>query len=161
MALWTGKMWPMCSPTLVSSNQIKAPGKSNSFHDSGQDSSAAVTSRFFPPGSRDAVINFPTFLNMLSSMISSLSSAQELANALAAFDEDDSGQIDVDELREALLQTTPDGREGPLTVREINEVLKGFTGRRMFGAKNSKRGDVFRYHEFVAAASGGSGEAKG
>ena len=115
---------------------------------------------------------------MLSTMMCSLSSPQELANALAAFDEDDSGQIDADELRDALLHTSPDGAEEPLTAREINEVLKGFTGRRMFGGKfsgnpmsgSNKRGDVFRYHEFVttavgntntAATSGGRGAVKG
>ncbi|PLN78390.1 EF-hand [Aspergillus taichungensis] len=122
----------------------------------GQDPSSL--SQFFPPGSPQT-INFPTFLNILSTLLEPLSSRQELVNALAAFDEDDSGQIDVSELRDALLHTAPEDGERPLSEREINQVLSGFTGRRAFGAKmsgGSKRGDVFRYHEFVDGIMGGT-----
>lgn len=137
----------------------------------GQDPSASAISRFFLPGS-DQKINFPTFLNTLSALISSLSSSQELLNALAAFDDDDSGQIDVQELREALLHTSPEAGDKPLTEREVNEVMAGFTGRRMFGGKylrnngisgGGKRGEVFRYQEFVGTVVGGaaSGAANG
>ncbi|KAL4884326.1 hypothetical protein BJY04DRAFT_6418 [Aspergillus karnatakaensis] len=123
--------------------------------------------QFFPPGSA-STINFPTFLNTLSQLLAPLSSRQELTNALAAFDEDDSGQVDVDELRDALLNTAPDDGERPLTEREVNEVLNGFTGRRAFGGKggkapgNGKRGDVLRYQEFVNTVMGGAenGQAK-
>lgn len=102
-----------------------------------------------------------------------LSPLQDLLNALAAFDDDDSGQIDVAELRDALLHTAPDDGEAPLTEREIDEVLSGFTGRRTFGGKGAvssglgggaKRGEVFRYHEFVntimGTAAGGSNGAR-
>ncbi|KAF5855092.1 hypothetical protein ETB97_010057 [Aspergillus alliaceus] len=125
----------------------------------GQDPS--TLSEFFPTGSPQT-INFPTFLNTLSNLLAPLSSRQELVNALAAFDEDDSGQINVGELRDALLHTAPEDGELPLTDREINEVLNGFTGRRAFGGKSSKgpgggkRGEVFRYPEFVDGVLGGA-----
>ncbi|KAL4797483.1 hypothetical protein BDV19DRAFT_358932 [Aspergillus venezuelensis] len=125
----------------------------------GQDPS--TLSQFFPPGS-PSTINFPTFLNTLSQLLSPLSSRQELLNALVAFDEDDSGQVDVDELRDALLHTAPDSGERPLSEREVNEVLNGFTGRRAFGGKvgkgpaGGKRGEVLRYPEFVDTVMGGT-----
>ncbi|PYH90081.1 calmodulin [Aspergillus ellipticus CBS 707.79] len=124
----------------------------------GQDPSAI--SKFFPLGGPQT-INFPTFLNTLSQLLAPLSSRQELMNALAAFDEDDSGQVDVDELRDALLHTAPDEGDRPLSDREINEVLSGFTGRRAFGGKGArvtgggKRGEVFRYQDFVGGIVGG------
>ncbi|KAA8643559.1 putative calmodulin [Aspergillus tanneri] len=122
----------------------------------GQD--ASMTSQFFPTGGPQS-INFPTFLNILSSLLAPLSSRQELMNGLAAFDEDDSGQIDVEELRDALLHTVPEEGESPLTEREINDVLSGFTGRRVFGGKKTgggQRGEVFRYSDFVDAIVGGT-----
>lgn len=120
---------------------------------------ASSLSQFFPPGAPQT-INFPTFLNTLSSLVTPLSPRQELLNALAAFDDDDSGQIDVAELRDALLHTSPEDGDQPLTEREIDEVLNGFTGRRVFGGKSStagasKRGEVFRYQEFVSGIMGG------
>ncbi|KAL2813622.1 hypothetical protein BDW59DRAFT_30604 [Aspergillus cavernicola] len=131
----------------------------------GQDPS--TLSQFFPPGS-SSTINFPTFLSTLSQLLSPLSSKQELTNALAAFDEDDSGQVDVEELRDALLNTAPEDGERPLTEREVNEILTGFTGRRAFGGKggkaqgSGKRGEVLRYQEFVNTVMGGTenGQAK-
>ncbi|KAF9893315.1 hypothetical protein FE257_011745 [Aspergillus nanangensis] len=128
----------------------------------GQD--PATLSQFFPPG-HPQTINFPTFLNILSSLLAPLSARQELMNALVAFDEDDSGQIDVAELRDALLHTAPDEGEQPLSDREINEVLGGYTGRRVFGGKPTKitggnrRGEVFRYQEFVNGVMGGAENA--
>ncbi|PYH50011.1 putative calmodulin [Aspergillus saccharolyticus JOP 1030-1] len=125
----------------------------------GQDASAL--SQFFPPGGR-STINFPTFLNTLSQLLAPLSTQQELLNALAAFDEDDSGQIDVEELRDALMHTVPEDGDQSLTDREIREVLNGFTGRRAFGGKGArgpgggKRGEVFRYQEFVSGLVGGT-----
>ncbi|OJJ47899.1 hypothetical protein ASPZODRAFT_1804508 [Penicilliopsis zonata CBS 506.65] len=123
----------------------------------GQDT--AAISQFFPGTGQ--TMNFPTFLNTLSSLMGSLSSSQELLNALSAFDDDDSGQVDVAELRDALLHTAPEEGEEPLTEREIDDVLAGFTGRRAFGKTtkgsglSGKRGEVFRYQEFVASVVGG------
>ncbi|KAL5364733.1 hypothetical protein BJX96DRAFT_157848 [Aspergillus floccosus] len=130
----------------------------------GQDPS--TLSRFFPAGSSQT-INFPTFLSILSELLAPLSSRQELMNALAAFDEDDSGQIDVAELRDALLHTAPDEGGHALSEREINEVLGGYTGRRVFGGRPAKmtgagkRGEVFRYQEFVDGIMGVSENGTG
>ena len=98
----------------------------------------------------------PSFLNALSSLLGPLSSQSELANAFAAFDDDDSGQIDVAELRDALLHTSPEFGERPLNEREINQVVGGFKGRREFarGVGGGHRGEVFRYQDFIANVMG-------
>ncbi|KAJ5115452.1 hypothetical protein NUU61_001211 [Penicillium alfredii] len=125
----------------------------------GQDSSQSTVSRFFSGGAQ--TINFPTFLNTLSQLMSPMSSSQELLNALAAFDDDDNGQIEVAELRDALLHTAPEEGETPLTEQQIDEVFSGFTGRRAFGGRGAKtggmgkRGEVFQYHDFVRSVVGG------
>ncbi|OAX81159.1 hypothetical protein ACJ72_04499 [Emergomyces africanus] len=133
----------------------------------GQDSSSAATSQYFPPGEAQT-LNLPTYLNSIAKLLAPLSSAQELLNAFAAFDEDDSGQIDMDELRDALLHTSPEADESPLTEREVDEVVNGFTGRRAFGAKGTKsagfggaakRSEVFRYQEFVGSLTGAGATA--
>ncbi|KAJ5893279.1 hypothetical protein N7495_004970 [Penicillium taxi] len=130
---------------------------------SGQDSSPSTLARFFPPGTGQT-INFPNFLNTLSLLMSPMSSSQELLNALAAFDDDDNGQVDIAELRDALLHTLPEDGDVPLTEQQIDEVLSGFKGRRAFGdrskAGTTKRGETFQYHEFVRSVVGG-GEATG
>ncbi|OOQ85901.1 putative calmodulin [Penicillium brasilianum] len=125
----------------------------------GQDASPSALSHFFPPGASQT-INFPTFLNTLSQLMSPMSSSQELLNALAAFDDDDNGQIDVAELRDALLHTLPEVGGVPLTEQQIDEVFSGFTGRRAFGGRGAKagavkRGEVFQYHDFVRSVVGG------
>ncbi|EGE84727.2 calmodulin [Blastomyces dermatitidis ATCC 18188] len=134
-----------------------------------QDSSSAATSLYFPSGGPQT-LNLHTYLNSIANLLAPLSSPQELLNAFAAFDEDDSGQIDMDELRDALLNTSPDADEIPLTEREVREVVNGFTGRRAFGAKGAepggfggagKRSEVFRYQEFVESLTGGTAIASG
>ncbi|KAJ5688582.1 hypothetical protein N7462_002974 [Penicillium macrosclerotiorum] len=126
----------------------------------GQEASPSALSRFFPPGASQS-INFPTFLNTLSQLMSPMSSSQELLNALAAFDDDDNGQIDVAELRDALLHTVPEDGSAPLTEQQIDEVFSGFTGRRAFGGRGAKTGgmgkraEVFQYHDFVRSVVGG------
>ncbi|RDL40542.1 EF-hand protein [Venustampulla echinocandica] len=114
---------------------------------------------FFPP-STPQTITLPTFLNSLAGLLASLSPSPELLSAFSAFDEDDSGQIDLAELRDALLHTAPEPGEQPLTEREIDRVMSGFTGRRAFGKHSGggmgKRGEVFKYHEFVSGVTGGS-----
>ncbi|KAI4260092.1 MAG: hypothetical protein LQ352_000471 [Teloschistes flavicans] len=123
----------------------------------GQDSSASAVSQFFPPG-QSQTINMPLFLNTLSSLLAPLSSQQELLNAFAAFDEDDSGQIDVKELRDALLHTSPEAGGRAMTEREIDEVVNRFTSRRAFGKGmgHGARGDVFKYQEFTASVIDGA-----
>ncbi|KAJ5746736.1 hypothetical protein N7520_011918 [Penicillium odoratum] len=126
----------------------------------GQDANPSTLSRFFPPGAEQQ-INFATFLNTLSQLMSPMSSSQELLSALAAFDDDDNGQIDAAELRDALLHTAPEDGGAPLTERQIDEVFSGFTGRRAFGGRGAKtggmgsRGEVFQYNDFVRSVVGG------
>jgi len=97
----------------------------------------------------------PAFLHTLSDLLAPLSSQQEMLNAFAAFDDDDSGQIDVAELRDALLHTSPEAGERPLTEKEIEKAVASFTGRRAFGKGGGKRGEVFRYQAFVGSIVGG------
>lgn len=125
-------------------------------------------SQFFPPG-QPQQLSLPQYLSQLANLLVGLSPQQELLNAFSAFDDDDSGQIDVAELRTALLSTAPDPGERPLTQKDIDRAVEGFTGRRILG-KNvigiagvrglntpapRRGGDVFRYHEFVANLTGG------
>jgi hypothetical protein len=98
------------------------------------------------------------FLNSLATTLAALSPSAELLSALSAFDDDDSGQIDVAELRDALLHTAPEPGEPPLSAAEVDKVLSGFTARRAFGKSMhgapGKRGEVFKYQEFVNSITG-------
>jgi hypothetical protein len=93
-------------------------------------------------------------------------------SAFAAFDESDSGVVDLAELKEALLWTAPETAGPGLSEKELDIITREFSGRRQFGKEArmsamkgfgsmgaSKGGDVFRYGEFVQAiAGGGSGK---
>ncbi|CAK7202130.1 hypothetical protein SEUCBS139899_004850 [Sporothrix eucalyptigena] len=134
----------------------------------GLPSTPADVSQFFPAGAPQT-INMGTFLNSLASALAALSPSAELLSALSAFDEDDSGEIDAAELRDALLHTAPEPGEPALTEMEINRVMQGFMGRRAFTNKSkpgpgsgfgSKRGDVFKYQELVNSIAG-SGQGAG
>jgi Ca2+-binding EF-hand superfamily protein len=134
------------------------------------------SSQFFPPGAPKQ-LSLPQFLNQLANILVTLSPQQEFLNAFSAFDDDDSGQVDVAELKDALLHTAPNAGDRPLTERDVEAILSangGFAGRRVF-AKNAvgiagvrsltgsaggkKMGDVFRYQEFVwNLTSGGGGQ---
>lgn len=125
-------------------------------------------SRFFPP-SAPQTIALATFLNTIATSLASLSPSAELLSAFSAFDDDDSGQVDLAELREALLHTAPEPGERALSAAEIDQVMAGFAGKRAFGGKLktggaggfAKRGEVFRYQDFVAStAGGGNGTAQ-
>ncbi len=128
----------------------------------GQDASPQVVSRFFPPG-QPQTLNMPTFMNSLSTLLAPFSSQQELSSAFAAFDEDDSGQVDVKELRDALLHTSPEPGDKAMTEREIDQIISEYAGRRAFGkgmGGSGARGEVFRYQEFVGNIMGGAGAAQ-
>lgn len=103
------------------------------------------------------------FLNSLATMMASLSHQSELLSAFSAFDDDDSGQINLNELRDALLNTAPEPGERPLTEAEVEKVIEGFTGRRAFSRSMQgglgKRGEVFRYQDFVNSIMGSSNTA--
>lgn len=133
----------------------------------GLPSTPADVSQFFAAGAPHT-INMGTFLNSLASAMAALSPSAELLSALSAFDEDDSGEIDAAELRDALLHTAPEPGEHSLTELEINRVMQGFMGRRAFTNKSKpgsgfgKRGEVFKYQELVnSIAGGGQGGATG
>jgi hypothetical protein len=99
-------------------------------------------------------------MNSIATLLAALSPSSELLSAFSAFDEDDSGQVDLAELKDALLHTSPEPGEKALTEREIDKVMNGFTGRRAFqkhsGGGMGKRGEVFKYQEFVAGIAGGA-----
>ncbi|KAI9803744.1 MAG: hypothetical protein M1833_000656, partial [Piccolia ochrophora] len=126
-----------------------------------QDASPSFVSTFFPPGAPQS-LSLPNFLTQLSMLLAPISPPEEMLAAFGAFDEDDNGQIDVVELRNALVHTAPEmGQSGrPLSPSEVDRVLQGFVGKKTFGKKGGPRGDVFRYNEFVGAVSGGGPRAK-
>lgn len=131
----------------------------------GMDSSMAATSTFFPPQSQHPY-PMPAFLGSLSSSLAQMSPPSELLAALSAFDDDDSGQVDINDLTEALLYTAPEpgDRRKPLDHGEIAQVMQEFAGKRAFSKHSTtsslNRGDVFRYREWVSGlqAVGGQGE---
>lgn len=128
----------------------------------GLDADEAALAAFFP---RDAPksLNLPAFLTIIAELLEPFSSSTELENALVAFDEDDSGQIDLADLREALVHPAPeDGSDHLiLTESEIDEVVRGFTSRSTLSrtpvSKRLVRGEVFRYEEFVSSITGATG----
>lgn len=122
-------------------------------------------SPFFPP-SGPQTIALAAFLNSLADALSALSPSAELLSAFSAFDDDDSGQVDLAVLRNALLNTAPEPGERALTAAEVDKVVEGFTGRRAFNRNmnshlGAKRGEVFRYQEFVGSIMGTNGGADG
>ncbi|KAF2738417.1 hypothetical protein EJ04DRAFT_52462 [Polyplosphaeria fusca] len=121
----------------------------------GLSATPSTLSTYFPGGA--TTMNLATYLNTLSDLISGLSHPSELNAAFEAFDDGDDGQIDMAELKDALLHTAPEPGERKLTEREIDMVVEGFSGRRAFGkgGKGLGRGEVFRYQEFVANVTGG------
>lgn len=121
--------------------------------------------RFFPP-SRPQTMALAAFLNSLAEALTALSPSNELLSALSAFDDDDSGQVDWTELRGALLTTAPEPGERVLTAVDVDRVANGFTGRRAFNRNmnaqlGAKKGEVFRYREFVNSVTGSNGGADG
>ena len=63
------------------------------------------------------------------------------------------------ELRDALLNTALEPGERALTPAEVDQVMNGFTGRRAFNRNmnaqlGSKKGEVFKYQDFVNSITG-------
>ena len=124
----------------------------------GLDASVPSLTPYFPP-SAASKLNLSTYLNMLSAMLADLSRHDELAAAFAAFDVDDSGQIDIDELRDALIHTNPGPGKRAMTGRDLDEVFEEFSSRRtlakgMAGKEAGRRGEVFRYMDFMGQIQG-------
>ena len=63
------------------------------------------------------------------------------------------------------MHTAPEPGERALSVREVEEALGGFVGRKAFGKdvnSGGGRGEVFRYREWVGGVMGaGEGEKDG
>lgn len=130
----------------------------------GLPSSPSDISQFFPPGGPQTT-TLPVFLNSIASTLTAMSPSAELLSAFSAFDDDDSGQVDLNELRDALLQTAPEPGERALTPLEVDKIMVGFSGRRAFSKNSmsgglSKRGEVFKYQEFVNSIVGGNGSSE-
>ncbi|KAK5745274.1 hypothetical protein LTR17_001435 [Elasticomyces elasticus] len=125
---------------------------------------------FFPPGGPEK-LNLARYLDTLAGMMGELSHVEEMGAAFEAFDVDDSGQIDCQELRAALLMGVGGDERGGLSEREVDAILGEFGGRRHFGGKGLGhgangglgKGEVFRYREFMAGVggTGAGGEAGG
>ncbi|KAF2972137.1 hypothetical protein GQX73_g1489 [Xylaria multiplex] len=125
-------------------------------------------SQFFPPGGPQT-LTLAAFLNSIATTLVALSPASELLSAFSAFDDDDSGQVDVAELRDALLRTAPEPGERALTPSEVEKIIGGFSGRKAFsksskggsgGLGGQRRGEVFRYQEFVNSIMGSNGSSE-
>lgn len=131
-------------------------------HITGLPANHSDVSPFFPPAAPQTM-TLAVFLNSLATSLTALSPSSELLSAFSAFDDDDSGQIDLAELRDALLHTAPEPGERAMTASEIDKVMDGFSGRRAFSKTKAsglgKRGEVFRYQDFVASVAGGNGAA--
>ncbi|KAI1313661.1 EF-hand [Xylaria venustula] len=116
-------------------------------------------SQFFPPGGPQT-LTLAAFLNSIATALVALSPPSELLSAFSAFDDDDSGQVDVAELRAALLRTVPEPGERAPTAAEVDKIIAGFSGRKAFSKKSGgggapqRRGEVFRYQEFVNSIIG-------
>lgn len=131
----------------------------------GLPSGSSDIGRFFPP-SKPQTITLAAFLNSLAESLAVLSPSTELLSAFSAFDEDDSGQIDWAELRDALLNTPPEAGQAALSAAEVDKVVEGFTGRRAFNRNmnahlSARRGEVFKYQEFVHSIMGSNGGSEG
>ncbi|KAJ4268755.1 hypothetical protein NW762_002823 [Fusarium torreyae] len=131
----------------------------------GLPSSPADVSKFFPP-SAPQTIALAAFLNSLADALAALSDSADLLSAFSAFDDDDSGQVDLAELRNALLETAPEPGERALTASEVDKIMNGFTGRRAFNRNmnahlGAKRGEVFKYQEFVGSIMGSNNGSDG
>lgn len=129
----------------------------------GLPASQSDITQFFPPAGSQTM-TLAVFLNSLATTLSAMSPSTELLSAFSAFDDDDSGQIDLAELRDALLNTAPEPGERALTAAEVDKIIAGFSGRRAF-SKNmagglGKRGEVFKYQEFVNSIVGGTGASE-
>ncbi|KAF2209404.1 hypothetical protein CERZMDRAFT_47595 [Cercospora zeae-maydis SCOH1-5] len=130
----------------------------------GLDNNPSALKDFFPLNG-PAQLNLARYLDILSIPLGELSEPDEIRAAFEAFDIDDSGQIDVSVLRDALLHTAPQPGEDQtrLSEREVASILSDFTGRRTFGTKGiaagQAKGEVFRYRDFIASIGGGGGAA--
>ncbi|KAI6092579.1 EF-hand [Hypoxylon rubiginosum] len=129
----------------------------------GLPASQSDVSQFFPPAGPQTT-TLAVFLNSIATTLAAMSPSAELLSAFSAFDDDDSGQVDLTELRDALLHTAPEPGERALTSTEVDKIMSGFSGRRAFSKSMAgglgKRGEVFKYQDFVNSIVGGNGSSE-
>ncbi|XXH05000.1 hypothetical protein Hte_011424 [Hypoxylon texense] len=129
----------------------------------GLPASQSDVSQFFPPAGPQTT-TLAVFLNSIATTLAAMSPSAELLSAFSAFDDDDSGQVDLAELRDALLHTAPEPGERALTATEVDKIMSGFSGRRAFSKSMAgglgKRGEVFKYQDFVNSIVGGNGSSE-
>jgi Ca2+-binding EF-hand superfamily protein len=111
----------------------------------------STLSSYFPSGTQS--INLAAYLNTLADLLSDLSHPSELNAAFEAFDDGDDGQIDLADLKDALLHTAPEPGEEKLTERDIDMVVEGFSGRRAFVANVTGGGNTGDNGTGTAAAA--------
>lgn len=121
----------------------------------GLDNNPAALRAFFPPNG-PGQLNLARYLDTLSGPLADLSQPEELRAAFEAFDVDDSGQIDIAVLRDALLHTAPNPGEDMISLKDkdVDGILGEFAARRAFGGKgvnaSKGKGEVFKYKDFMA-----------
>ncbi|KAI0180174.1 EF-hand [Hypoxylon sp. FL1284] len=129
----------------------------------GLPSNHSDVSQYFPPAGPQTT-TLAVFLNSIATTLAAMSPSTELLSAFSAFDDDDSGQVDLAELRDALLHTAPEPGERALTATEVDKIMSGFSGRRAFSKSMAgglgKRGEVFKYQDFVNSIVGGNGASE-
>ena len=145
----------------ANSGAVSAADVATALAELGLDASPRSVAAYFPAGA-PARLNLGAYLALLSRDLARLSRREELMAAFAAFDDDDSGQIDVAELREALLTTAPEAGQ-MLTEDEVDAAMEGFVGRRVLKKGQVHPGlggkkDVFRYGDFTASVWGGGAQ---
>jgi Ca2+-binding EF-hand superfamily protein len=157
-----GMFGPSRSTQVINQARVGSPDPA------GMSSSPSEISQFFPPGGPQTM-TLAVFLNSIAATLAAMSPSAELLSAFSAFDDDDSGQVDLAELRDALLNTPPEPGEMVLTPGEMEKVMAGFSGRRAFSKSamagnvaggRGKRGEVFKYQDFVNSVVGGNGTSE-
>lgn len=89
-------------------------------------------------------LDFPVFLTYITSLKSQLSTREYLAGAFTSFDENDSGYIDFDDLKNDLMTSGPKR----MTEEQVNSALKEF-----FEKTGKNKGRIL-YTKFLDAAMG-------
>lgn len=116
----------------------------------GLDASPAAVSQHL--SAAPSPFNLASYLTHLSQHLSLLSPVGDLMAAFEAFDENDDGIVDVEELKSALT-----GMGERMSSEDVDRALKGFTRRKGL-KRGGGSGDVFRYREFVDLLAGKSAD---
>jgi Ca2+-binding EF-hand superfamily protein len=160
------------------SGTVTAQDVSQALADLGLDNSSTSLAQYFPPGTSS--LNLASYLSTLTRDFLKLDRRDQVMAAFSAFDADDNGQIDVAELREALMTTMPvadDDEFGGgrvLSAADVDAAMEGFVGRRVLRkgqihagggglamGKGAKGGDVFRYGDFATNVWGSNANGRG